>query len=284
MSPLLRDPDATVVARYVDREFGAALDRLERAILRAAAGDPAGAGDYVETWVGLVHALSTRAAATPRPAGLRHARVVRKAAPRVPRDRVLGAAVAAPVSVWTERAGLRAGLGLALVAMLRETLPGARPLEVPSAGKPAWSSDAARRQAMALILDTIRRDVGGDVPAAHEHRSAYAAPTDIAGLRRVAEVFQLDHQALAEVFGVRRQAVDQWFQRGVPSERQAKLATMLSVAELLSRKLKPGAVPGVARTAAKAYGGRTMLRMLADDEHDALLADVRASFDWASSA
>lgn len=61
----------------------------------------------------------------------------------------------------------------------------------------------------------------------------------------------------------------------MPAERQAKLTTGLAIAELLARKLRAGSVPGLARTAAKAYGTRTMLRML---------ADVRASFDWASSA
>jgi hypothetical protein len=199
---------------------------------------------------------------------------------------LLAAALAAPVSAWPERAGLRVGLALALLALLREAVPDVRPLVLPDDAHPAWASEDARRRAMTLILEAIQRAVG--TTSAREptpaDASAPAARPDAAALRRVADVFRLDRQGLADVFRVRRQAVDQWFQRGVPAERQAKLATVLAIAELLARKLRAGSVPGVARTAAKAYGNRTMLRMLADDEHEALLADVRASFDWASSA
>src|SRR5207244_5158323 len=137
------------------------------------------------------------------------------------------------------------------LALLRETMAGARPLPLPDTVQPPWASDDARQRAMALILDAIRRTM--TAPAAvREPTRGYAntpAPrTDAAALRRVAEIFQLDRPGVAEVFGVRRQAVDQWLQRGVPAERQAKLAAVLSVAELLARKLRPGAVPGVART------------------------------------
>lgn len=281
---LFQETDPLTVARLLERRFGADLDRLERAVLRAAAGDPAGGDLYVGAWAGLAAALGARPGPPPGAPGVHHARVVRRA-PRgavIPRDRLLAAALAAPVSVWAERAGLRLGLALALLAMLRESAPGAPPLAVPAETQPAWASEDARRRAMTLILDAVRRSVE---PAAE--RDATVSETtrsDAAALRRVAEVFQLDRQGLADVFGVRRQAVDQWFQRGVPADRQAKLAGVLAIAELLSRKLRAGAVPGVARTVAPAYRNRTMLQMLAADEHDALLADVRASFDWATSA
>lgn len=285
---LLRDADPRAAARQLERRFGAELDRLERAVLRAAAGDTAGADLYLEAWGALAAALAAQISPPPRPPGLRHARVVRRAAraPMVPRDRLLAAALAAPVSVWAERAGLRLGLALALVALLRESVPGARPLPLPDATHPAWADAGARQRAMTLILEAIHRAV--DSPVVREPTRPYttvpAAGADAAALRRVAEVFQLDRQALADVFRVRRQAVDQWFQRGVPADRQAKLTTLLALAELLARKLRAGSVPGVARTAAAAYGNRTMLQMIAADEHDALLADVRSSFDWASSA
>jgi hypothetical protein len=280
---LFHETDPQAAARVLERRFGSELDRLERAVLRAAAGDPAGADLYVGAWAGLAGALGAHAGAPPAPPGVRHARVVRRGAV-VPRERLLAAALAAPVSVWAERAGLRLGLALALLAMLRENVPGAPPLAVPSETQPAWASDDARRRAMTLILEAIRRavDPGADREAAGA--VSEATRSDAAALRRVADVFQLDRQGLADVFRVRRQAVDQWFQRGVPADRQAKLASVLAIAELLSRKLRAGAVPGVARTVAPAYRNRTMLQMLAADEHDALLADVRASFDWASSA
>ncbi len=287
---ILRETDPREAALLVERWFGGDLDRLERAVLRAAAGDPAGAHLYIEAWLGLAGALLARIGTPSRPAGLRHARAVRRAAAVsvVPRDRLLAAALAAPVSAWPERAGLRLGLALALLGLLRETLSGALPLSLPDDVQPPWASEDARRRAMVLILEEVRGAVEGPTSSVSEPTRAYVsavpARSDAAALRRVTEVFQLDRQGLADVFRVRRQAVDQWFKRGVPAERQAKLAALLAIAELLARKLRAGTVPGVARTKAKAYGNRTMLEMLADDEHDALLTNVRASFDWASSA
>jgi hypothetical protein len=278
---LLSEPDPRAAARVVERRFGTELDRLERGVLRAAAGDPAGADLYLEAWTALAGALVGHATAPP--AALRHARVRRARAPLIPRERLLAAALAAPVSAWAERAGLRVGLALALVNLLRETLPAGRPLGLPSDTQPAWASDEARRRAMALILDAIRRMVESDTMSRPAPETA-TSRADATALRRVGEVLRLDHQGLAEAFRVRRQAVDQWFQRGVPADRQAKLSSLLALAELLARKLRAGTVPGVARTAAPAYGDRTMLQMIAADEHDALLADVRASFDWSSSA
>jgi hypothetical protein len=84
--------------------------------------------------------------------------------------------------------------------------------------------------------------------------------------------------------GVTRQAIDRWLANGVPPERQEKLAAILAVADLLERKLKSGRVAGVARRPADAYGGRTMLQMIAADRHAELLASVRGSFDWARAA
>jgi transcriptional regulator with XRE-family HTH domain len=103
-------------------------------------------------------------------------------------------------------------------------------------------------------------------------------------LRRLMEAFELSKTELGSLFGVRRQAVDQWLERGVPSERQEKVQTLLAIADLLERKLKPGRLAGVARRPADAYGGKTMLELIAADRHRELLELVRESFDWASAA
>ena len=103
-------------------------------------------------------------------------------------------------------------------------------------------------------------------------------------LSRVTQLFGVDRTEIARLFGVTRQAVEQWEQRGVPRDRQAKLSVMEAIGELLTRKLRRGTLPGVARTPAEAYRGETMLEMIANDRHEALLEDVRASFDWAATA
>src|SRR6266508_1069270 len=103
-------------------------------------------------------------------------------------------------------------------------------------------------------------------------------------LRRLMDAFELSKTELGSLFGVRRQAVDQWLERGVPSERQEKVQTLVGICDLLERKLKPGRLAGVARRPADAYGGTTMLELIAADRHRELLELVRESFDWASAA
>jgi hypothetical protein len=103
-------------------------------------------------------------------------------------------------------------------------------------------------------------------------------------LAQVMAAFQLSKTELGTLFGVSRQAIDGWLASGVPADRREKLNTLASVADLLERKLKAGRLPGVARTPADAYGGLTMLEMVAHDRHRELLEDVRESFDWSTAA
>lgn len=103
-------------------------------------------------------------------------------------------------------------------------------------------------------------------------------------LLRVKEAFGLSKTELASLFGVTRQAIDSWLRKGVPVERQEKLNTLVSLVELLERKLKPDRLPGVARTPADAYAGLTMLDMVREDRHRELLDSVRESFDWSTAA
>lgn len=109
-------------------------------------------------------------------------------------------------------------------------------------------------------------------------------PDDENPLERLMEVFQLNKTELGRLFGVKRQAVDGWLEHGVPGERQEKLATLLALADLLERKLKSGRIPGVARRAADAYGGETMLSLIEQDRHAELLSSVRDAFDWSTAA
>ncbi len=99
----------------------------------------------------------------------------------------------------------------------------------------------------------------------------------------VAETFELSETDLGRLFGVSRQAVGQWRERGVPSSRMAKLATTAAICDLLRHRLKPERIPGIARRPARAYGGLSMLEMIESDRQDELQAEIRRSFDWAAS-
>ena len=102
-------------------------------------------------------------------------------------------------------------------------------------------------------------------------------------LATIEEPLGLNRTEAGRLFGVTRQAVESWHESGVPRRRQEKAATVAAVADLLSRRLKPERLPGIARRPAEAYGGLTMLEMIERDRHLELLAIVRASFDWAQT-
>jgi hypothetical protein len=113
---------------------------------------------------------------------------------------------------------------------------------------------------------------------------AVAAIHTDALLDEIQDVFALSNTELGRLFGVSRQAVGQWRERGVPESRQEKAGTVAAVADLLRHSLKPERIPGAARRPAPAYGGLTMLQMIQRDRHRKLLDLVRASFDWATTS
>jgi hypothetical protein len=103
-------------------------------------------------------------------------------------------------------------------------------------------------------------------------------------LARLMARWRLSISDVARLFGVSRQAVQQWLDDGVPSARQPKLLQVLRIGDLLERNLQPSRIPAVVRSDAGAFGGRSMLALIADDRHDDLLESVERSFDWASTA
>jgi hypothetical protein len=274
----LKTPEAA--ANEVERHFPAEVQSLEDTVRRAAAGDREAAREYLTHWRRLADGL-LRALHRQRPDLVLEAddgRLVIVDARGDPvettSDRLLAVAAVAPCSGWVARVGLGRGIALRLLAEIREGLPGSVPL-VPKPGLcPHWAPGEALRTAVCLVARALGEESEGD------QRPAGSATL----LRRAMELFELDKTELATLFGVRRQAVEQWERRGVPAERRGKLAAMVAVGELLARRLRPGLLPGVARRKAPAYQGLTMLEMIRRDRHDDLLEDVRKSFDWATTA
>jgi transcriptional regulator with XRE-family HTH domain len=192
---------------------------------------------------------------------------VRGAARRAPVEALESASAEAPFGPWTGRFPLEEAVALDLASRVRQLI-GLHGLELaPGDGRLGEVADdvTARR-----FLQRVRFHLNH--------------PDDEDPLRRLMDALGLSKTELGSLFGVRRQAVDQWLERGVPSERQEKLQTLLAIVDLLERKLKPGRLPGVVRRPADAYGGKTMLELIAADEHGELLAQVRDSFDWTSAA
>lgn len=103
-------------------------------------------------------------------------------------------------------------------------------------------------------------------------------------LRRAMATLALTSGDVAKTMGVTRQAVDKWLRSGIPPERLDRIGALAEIADILRHRLSDGMPAVVARRPADAYGGRSMLEMIADGEHRELLESVRASFDYARVA
>ncbi len=175
-------------------------------------------------------------------------------------------AMSAPFSEWVGTLGVGRGTAVAFVAQLRSMLRDTKPLTLPSEHHlPAWtlSDDEAVR---------FYRAVGDEL-------ARVRTPLD-----RVASVLGLSRTELAHLFGVRRQAIEQWEARGVPGERQEKLATLDAIVDLLTAKLKADRIPGVVRRPAAAYGDKSILEAITAGNEALVLVELRNAFDWAAAA
>lgn len=83
-------------------------------------------------------------------------------------------------------------------------------------------------------------------------------------LDEVQQVFGLSSAEAGKLFGVSRQAVDQWRLNGVPAERIADVERVAEVARVLYEELIPERIPQVVRNPARGLGGRSILDVLAE--------------------
>jgi hypothetical protein len=175
------------------------------------------------------------------------------------------ASAEAPFTTWVTHFELADAIALDLTSRVR-TLIGAVGLQTPP-------------EVPTLVVDDVAAAVFQRRVRHHLNH-----PEDQNPLLRLMEVFALSKTELGRLFGVSRQAVDSWIGARVPADRQEKLSTMLSLADLLERKLKAGRVAGVARRPADAYDGKTMLDLISEDRHQWLLESTRDAFDWSQPA
>lgn len=171
-----------------------------------------------------------------------------------------------PFSPLISQFGKDVGVGVVMIDALRIMLPGCQQLRMNASSGWPDLPDGADPDRFRRLVDIALRS--SEPP-----------------LMRVRNLYDLSTAEMADLFGVRRQAVEQWEQRGdVPAARREKLANLLSIGELLERKLSPGRLPLVARRRADAYGGLTMLDMVKQDRDDELRELTERAFDWAATA
>jgi len=94
---------------------------------------------------------------------------------------------------------------------------------------------------------------------AHERAYRRAGAYDLAAIRTT---FQSSPRETAELFGVTRQAIEQWSDNGVPATRVADVARIADVARRLRRTLKRERIPAIVRCPNPGLDGDTVLHAL----------------------
>ncbi len=82
----------------------------------------------------------------------------------------------------------------------------------------------------------------------------------------IKDLFQLTSSELGVLFGnVSRQAIDQWFENGVPTERVADVDRVAEVAEALGRTFKTQRLPAIVRGPMAVFDNRSIFDVLRTD-------------------
>jgi len=102
-----------------------------------------------------------------------------------------------------------------------------------------------------------------------------------ADLARVLKVWGLSQANAAELFGVSRQAVGMWLQRGLPADRLAAVAELAAATDLLARHLKAGRIPAVVRRPAQRLNGKSLLDLVGEGRTYDVLTACRQMFGFA---
>ncbi|MGH2812878.1 MAG: hypothetical protein ACRDI1_09225 [Actinomycetota bacterium] len=174
----------------------------------------------------------------------------------------------APFSTWVEKFGPGLGMALHLTSEIRTLLPGYQPIRMPREWMVFPHVEVSQDQ-----FTRFSRNVWSELEGPGRPQ-----------LEVLMDSFELSKTEVARLFGVRRQAIDQWLKSGVPANRTEKLASVLAIADLLTNKLKTDRVPGVVRRPSGAFGGNSILECIAADRHLEVLDSLHETFDWAATA
>jgi hypothetical protein len=268
---LTNDPE--IAAKELDAAARDLINELERSIPRALHGQKTAVRAYVRAWRGL-SSRCLRLAHDTLPDFVLETNEgelllvdVKRSAISITKVLLDYLAVNAPFSPWVTRFGPGTGAAVFLLSELRQAIPTLSPLPVDTedAGLAHWEIE---REDFSKFARRVWLELQQDQSL----------------LERSQTAFDLSLTDLARLFGVRRQAIAQWLDDGLPAARQSKALIVAQIADLLERNLLPARIPAVARTPAEAYGGRSMVEMIAEDRHEELLERVRDSFDWAAIA
>jgi hypothetical protein len=98
-------------------------------------------------------------------------------------------------------------------------------------------------------------------------------------LRHIIATWGFSTAELGRLFGVSRQAIGGWLERGVPGDRSPAIADIAAVTDLLTRHLIRERIPAVVRRPAARLGEQSMVDFVAAGKTAELLEYTREMFD-----
>ncbi len=105
------------------------------------------------------------------------------------------------------------------------------------------------------------------------HRRAYKR-AGISDLTSVLATFQASPREVGDIFNVSRQAVDQWTEGGVPSNRIAEVGRVADVTRRLRHTFKRERIPEIVRRPNPGLGGESVLAVLGQPQGTARVMDA----------
>lgn len=263
-----REPKRAV--RALEREAPDLVSRLETVVNEAVHGRPVAIREYVRLWRALLQRLLqvTRSAQPDLVAVVGDRLFVAdiKGRPATLTTELIDqVALYAPFSPWVSKYGPGRGVALCLLSELRRGLRGSE----------------------ALLPDGILEFPFSEVDSQEFRRFASLVWHELLSsdlLESISSSLQLSDTDLGELFGVRRQAIGQWRDKGIPEERLARVHTVQRIVDILRRNLKLERIPAVVRKPAQAYGRRSIIDAIKRGDEDRVLKELERTFDWATTA
>ncbi len=115
-------------------------------------------------------------------------------------------------------------------------------------------------------------DILGVLPTLHRETSHR--------LDRIRDVFGLSEHELASLFGVQRQSVTEWREKGLPAARVASVERLVDLADVLAREVINTRIPQIVRTPDAWLGERTILDTIKADGPEAVYAYLHRLFSY----
>jgi transcriptional regulator with XRE-family HTH domain len=99
-------------------------------------------------------------------------------------------------------------------------------------------------------------------------------------LDRIRSTLGLRESELADLFGVRRQSIQEWRTKGVPIARRASVERLVGLARVLREEIIESRIPEIVRTPDEWLDGKNMLETIEQKGVDPIYAYLKRLFSY----